>query len=219
MKWFKHDVDMHTDLKVQILLEKHGIEGYAIWNLCLEMVGKEGKKGKIDGQLRWIQLLLKVAGWTDKGKLESILNTMAEIKLICSKSFKYGNLYIPKFMKRADDYTLRKLRTNYEHNTDNVHVDKIRIDKIIEEIKKKKKIDTTNNPSLETFLYKRYGRAAKQLLLITKGDITLAIKSINWVSQWCEEKQLNWELETVVKHYTTGLACDFKKKDNKWRNI
>ena len=40
MKWFKHDCDMHTDLKVQALYAKHGCEGYIVWIICLELLGK-----------------------------------------------------------------------------------------------------------------------------------------------------------------------------------
>jgi hypothetical protein len=204
MKWFKHDCDMHTDLKIQNLIEKHGLEGYAIWNLCLEMVGKEGSKGKIDGQLRWRQLISKVAGWSDNGKIDKIINTMASLDLICRKSLKYGNLYIPKFIKRADDYTSRKLRTQSEHPTDKVH-----LDKIIDKIRKEKRIDNTPDIPLSYF-YKRYGKAAKELLMLSGQDVDVACKAIDWVSGWCKEKGLNWELETVNKHFLSGLTCGFK---------
>jgi len=124
MKWFEHDVDMHTDLKIQTLIEKYGLEGYAIWCLCLEFVGKEGKKGRLDGQTRWQEGVFKVTGWSNNGegkvKLKSILGYLAELKLIDSKSLKYGHLNIPKFTKRMDSYTKRKLRTISEQTTDNV---------------------------------------------------------------------------------------------------
>jgi hypothetical protein len=197
MKWFKHDCDMHTDLKVQILVDKHGIEGYAIFNLCLEMVGKEGKKGKIEGQLRWRQLLLKIAQWSDEGKLNKIIETMAEVKLICSKALKYDNLYIPKFIKRADDYTLRQLRTNYGQTTDNVHVDKNRLDKIIEEYIKIKRWDIDNKELMHE-VYKRNVKPAKQLALIAKDD---DLKVIRQISSYLEQKGLSWTLETIIKQY------------------
>src|SRR3990167_11404571 len=109
MRWFKHDCDMHTDLKIQTLMEKHGTDGYAIWVICLELLGKEGKKGLLNSKSGWQNGLLKVVGWSDNGKLISILKTMAELNLINPKSLKYGNLYVPKFIKRADDYTMRLL--------------------------------------------------------------------------------------------------------------
>ena len=126
MKWFKHDVDMSSDLKIQVLIEKHGIEGYGIYNLCLEMVGKEGKRGKIGSDLRWFEGLLKIAQWSDKDKFKSILETMVELRLICPKSFKYGNLFIPKFVRRADDYTRRQIRTESVGSPEKVALEKKR---------------------------------------------------------------------------------------------
>ena len=112
MRWFKHDVDMHTDLKVQTLLERYHGDGYLVWCLCLELLGKEGSKGRLMVDTRWRQGILRVAPWLTEGVLEEILTCLAELRLICSKSFKYGNLYIPTFDKRVDDWTKRKLRSD-----------------------------------------------------------------------------------------------------------
>lgn len=215
MKWFKHDVDMHSDLKVQLLMEKHGLEGYGIYNICLEMVGKEGIKGKIDGQLRWIQLLCKMIGWSNEDKIREILSTMAELKLICPKSFKYGNLYIPKFLKRADDYTLRKLRTNSEHSTDNVHleekrIDKKRIEEIITFYGSKKGMVFKEKDSLYWQYFKRNGRAAKALL--TLCDVEPAKKAIIGIGTLLEKMGKDWSLETIVKWYPDYAI----KGDNLW---
>ena len=204
MKWFRHDCDMHTDLKIQTLLEKHGLEGYAIWNICLEMVGKEGKKGKLEGQLRWRQLICKAIGWSDNDKFDEIISTMAELGLICSKSLKYGNLYIPKFIKRADDYTLRKLRTETEQYTDNIIVEKDRIDKIRMDYIKIKGFrfeDFSHND------FNRTAKAIKTLLIKAKLNDELVIKSFNWASQkdWCD-----WTLETIIKKW-----ADFIKEQGK----
>ena len=202
MKWFKHDTDMHADLKIHILIEKHGLEGYGIWNLCLEMVGQQGKKGRIDGQLRWRQLLLKVAGWSEQGKLDNILSTMAEVKLICPKSFKYGNLFIPKFMKRGDDYTMRKLRSEFGQATNNVHVDKKRteeirkeqIQRIVDEYIKLKDWDNSDK-DMVSYIYKRSVKTAKNLALIAKER---DIEALKWLAGLLNEKGLDWTLDTIV---------------------
>jgi len=142
MRWFKHDVDMHTDLKIQNLIEKYGLEGYAIWCLCLEMLGKEGEKGRLDSKTGWLRGLLRITRWSgDVNKsthLENILSCMGKLNLINSNSLKHGHLHIPNFTKRADDYTARKIRTEYEQTSDNVHVD-IDIEEDIEENKNKNK--------------------------------------------------------------------------------
>ena len=202
MKWFKHDCDMHTDLKIQSLMEKYGLEGYAIWNLFLEMIGKEGKKGKIESQLRWREGLMKIIGWSDNSKLNNIINYMGELNLICSKSLKYGNLYIPKFIKRADDYTLRQLRTNSEQTPNKLHVDKIRIDKIILHYIAEKGWEESikTNPSLQTDIFKRNVRGAKQLLIVANDD-EIAKKTISAMAKEYKEKNLSWTLETVIKHF------------------
>jgi hypothetical protein len=225
MRWFKHDCDMHTDLKIQNLIEKHGLEGYAIFNLCLELLGKEGSKGKIDGQLRWRQVILKVSGWSDEGRLDKVLETMAEQGLICGKSLKYGHLHIPKFVKRADEYTLRKLRTNSEHSTDNVRAEQNRtevekkenIDKILGEYLSLQKIDAKDNAALMHDLYVRNCRPIKKLLSICKTPEE-ASAAIKWVAGWLEPKGLSWTLETVIKHYTTYLKETAGKTGiDKWR--
>lgn len=120
MKWFKHDSDMHTDLKVQNLVDNFGIEGYAIFNLCLELVAKEGVDGRIMASLGWRQAILKVARWSDEGKLDNILKHMGKISLICPKSLRYGHLYIPKLMERADEYTQRKIGRMSGQYRDNI---------------------------------------------------------------------------------------------------
>ncbi len=120
MKWFKHDTDMHTDIKVQNLVDKCGFEAYGIYNLCLEMVGKEGKRYRLDGRLRWRQLILKVTQWSDEGRLDTIINTMAELRLICPKALKYGNLYIPKMKSRVDEYTQRNIGSKSGVSRDNI---------------------------------------------------------------------------------------------------
>lgn len=47
MKWFKHRVDAHTDIKVQKLCREFGSVGYAMFFYCLEIIGKEGKGGRL----------------------------------------------------------------------------------------------------------------------------------------------------------------------------
>ena len=182
---------MHTDLKIQALMGKHGLDGYAIFNLCLELVGKEGEKGKLNGQTRWQDGLLKVSGWSDKDKLKIILDTLAELGLICGKSLKYGNLYIPKFMKRADNWSKRLLKSNSVETTaiDNNIIDKIRTEYI-----RLKGYSLTN---LSKNDYGRFGRAIKTLLERTKGDVDLILRGLEWIAI----QKYEWTLETLDKKW------------------
>ena len=209
MKWFKHDCDMHTDLKIQSLMTKYGLEGYAVWNLCLEMVGKEGKKGKIDGQLRWQEGLMKIIEWSDNGKMKDILNYMAELGLINSKALKYGNLHIPRFIKRVDDYTARQLRTDYEHDTEKVsldktRIDKTRIDKILYAFLDFKKYP--KDKEMLGFYYKRHTNTIKQLLLLSKGDAAQVIEAMKWFGAICDKRGLSWTLETIMRWFPEFLV-------------
>jgi len=200
MKWFKHDSDMHTNLKIQELIDRQGAEGYAVWCLCLEFMAKEGKRNRIDGQKRWKKGLIKVLQWSDEGRLNPILETLAEVKLINSKSLKYGNLHIPSFSKRADNYTKYQLKSIFKDSYP--RIDKNRIDKIIREyIREKGWVDyLEKNPFLKGNVFQRNLRPAKELIIIANDD-TKAIKAISVMAKEYKEKKLDWTLETVIKHY------------------
>ena len=47
MRWFRHRVDAHTDIKIQKLCREFGSVGYAMFFYCLEIIGKEGKDGRL----------------------------------------------------------------------------------------------------------------------------------------------------------------------------
>lgn len=205
MRWFKHDCDMHTDLKIQALITKHGAEGYAVWCLCLELLGKEGKKGVLKAESGWKNGLLKVLGWSDNGKISGVFETMAELRLINPKSLNFGNLYIPKFNKRVDDYTARSIRRMSEHNTDKVPLDKNRIDKIrTEYILLKGFKETELKPD-------DYGRLHKGIrdLILKAGDDALVIDGLHWIETKSAGKW-SWTLETLLKKWP-----DFLQENNK----
>lgn len=231
MRWFKHDVDMHTDFKIRELIEKHGIEGYAIWSLCLELIGKEGVKiskngstkvGRwcLNGQRRWKHHLLNICQWSDEGKLDAILLTLADLGLICSKSLKYGTLYVPNFRNRADDYTSRIVRTVYEQGSDNVHLEQNRTDKIrreemvaIQEHYVEKK--GYNREHLTNSDWLRFSKGAK-LLFLKAGSVEEAKRAIDWVA---EQSYIDWTIETAVKKFPdyfktlkTGSVAELEKQ-------
>lgn len=95
------------------------------------------------------------------------------------------------------------------------------IDKIIDKIIDKKRIDKTN-PAVVSYCYKRYGRAVKELYALSGCDVPTVLKAIDWVADWCSSKCLNWEIETVLKHFLNGKACNFatnnaiNPKDKAW---
>lgn len=194
VKWFKHDCDMHTDLKIQALIDKYDTNGYAIYNLCLEILGEQGKKARLSADLCWKVALAKTFSKVDSQVMDEILEFMGRINLICPKSLKKGELYIPKFIKRLDDYTSRKIRTMSEHSTDNVHLDKSRVDKIrIEYIRVK-------NYDISSFLpndYARVHRAIKTLLIKAKGSAEDVIAGLGWINT----QRYEWTLETLIRKW------------------
>jgi len=47
MRYFKHLVDAHNDIKIRKLISQHGAESYSIYWLTLELICLEGKSGKL----------------------------------------------------------------------------------------------------------------------------------------------------------------------------
>ena len=198
---------MHTDLKIQTLIEKHGLEGYAVWNLCLEMVGKEGMRGRIDGRLRWIEALLKVDTRLVEGRLKEIINSLAEIGLVCPKALKYGNLLIPKFTKRADDYTKRLLRIKTEGSTDNIPLHYNTLHNITKQYITLQGLDEVvkDNKQIYSTILKTNCKAIKTLVLLAGGE-ELAIRATKYVADLARNKGWSeWTMQAVVNHYPEFL--------------
>ena len=42
MKWFKHESDAYTNLKLEQVLDEFGMGGYGFFWLCCEIVGHQG---------------------------------------------------------------------------------------------------------------------------------------------------------------------------------
>ena len=120
MKWFRHNSDSYSNLKLMDILLEFGTEGYAIYWLCLELIAQQGVDYRLNGRKSWLNALQAISK-TSEENIKKILKRFGELKLICSKSLKKGELYIPKMEEYADDYTRRtpvKLRTNFRQTTD-----------------------------------------------------------------------------------------------------
>jgi len=194
MRWFQHDCDMHTDLKIQNLMAKHGCEGYTIWCLCLELVGKEGQKGIINSKSGWQNGLIRICGWPDKVKLTEILNTLADLNLINRKSLNYGNLYVPKFLKRSDNWTKRLLQSGSVATT---AIDYNRLKDIRIEYTKAAGIEEGH---LKSDDYGRIHKNIKALLLKADQKDDLVIAGIHWITEISAGKW-SWTLETLLKKW------------------
>ena len=53
MKWFRHNSDSYSNLKIQELIGEHGIEGYGVWWICCELVAQQGEKFSLKNTKNW----------------------------------------------------------------------------------------------------------------------------------------------------------------------
>lgn len=109
MKWFKHESDSYTNLKLSQIIMEFGMDGYGLFWICLELVAQQGVNFRLEKDKLWKTALAKNSQINQK-KTEEILNRLGELNLIDPKSLKRGHLYIPKLAERADDYTSRVQR-------------------------------------------------------------------------------------------------------------
>ena len=136
MKWFQHQSDSHTDLKLKGIIREFGMDGYGLWWLACELVAQQGKHYKLVCDCDWRDELVEISCLKSE-KVDKILQKFAKINLISEKSFKEGCLAIPKMSRYSDDYSRKRVRTMSGHSTDNIPLDKIRIDKNRKEYKAK----------------------------------------------------------------------------------
>lgn len=128
MKWFKHDTDAHTDLKIQLLIRKYGIQAYGLYWICNELIGKENDENfEINDKKEWKFYIQHQTGIEEK-ELEKLLRALGECNLIDEKRLSKGILCNKKLQERADEYT-KRVRRVYGHSTDNVPLEENRIDK------------------------------------------------------------------------------------------
>lgn len=118
MKWFRHQSDSYSNLKLRPVLALFGLEGYGLFWICVELVAQQGIKYRIEAKKTWkstIQYITKV----DEKKLDEILEMFSEVGLIDKKALNKGILFIPKMLEYSDEYT-KKVRREYGQGTDNI---------------------------------------------------------------------------------------------------
>lgn len=195
MKWFRHNTDSHINLKLREIFADFGLEGYALYWLCLELVGQQGVKYRLNGSKSW-QKALKEISKLPQEKMDKILTRFAELNLICAKSLKNKDLYIPKMREYSDDYT-NKVRRMSEQGTELVHLQYNTLHNITEQYITTKGWDR-NNKELVNEIYKQNVKPAKKILLLTK-DLDNALMCLAWVAELMNKQGLNWNMWTVLK--------------------
>ena len=104
MKWFKHESDAHTNMKLQALIDKLGVAGYGYYWACVELVANQGgDEFKITKNKHWEQHLKKMLNIEPKDQ-KKYLVVLATHNLIDLKALKKGDLYnnklLPLILKR-----------------------------------------------------------------------------------------------------------------------
>jgi hypothetical protein len=178
MKWFKHYSDAYTNLKLQNILITHGMEGYGLYWLILELVAQQSDLTfAIDGAKNWKSALLFYSRINPK-KLENILNSLVKNNLI---SVVEDTLSIPKMADYADEYSKRsnKLPILSRQTTDKVPLEEKRRDKKRIE---KKRLETSDDFLDYILSHKTFPKLAEKY---PDRDYRLEIeKMCNW---WTEK--------------------------------
>lgn len=118
MKWFKHFSDAYSNIKHQQLIAEFGLEIYAFYWICLELVAQQGANFEIDSSKKW-KTVLKFQSHLSENKVKKYLEKLAEVGLIDENALKNNNLSIPKMSEYSDQYTER-VRRKYVQSTDKV---------------------------------------------------------------------------------------------------
>ena len=206
IKWFKHLSDSHTNLKHRAIMHKLGLEAYAIYWICLELVAQQGKQFKINQGKDWRAALLVITNISDEERLDEILRAFADQGLICKKALSSGALYIPKMKETADEWSARVIRENENKTIMAQHnITKDKINKVLGAFMKKKGYPLLDKANC-SYVFARNTKTAKSLLVLTGGDAPRVVDGIEWIADLLEKKNLNWTLETVLKWFPDYLV-------------
>jgi hypothetical protein len=139
MKWFKHETDAHTNLKLQTVIDTYGLEAFGYYWICVELVALQSENFKLKAEKNWKNYLKKLSGLTQEQQ-EPYLQLFAETKLIDKKALKKGTLSIPKLAERCDEYTEKKLRKSRQYPDNVLLEEKRKEENRTEEIKPERSV-------------------------------------------------------------------------------
>ena len=141
MKWFRHRVDAHTDVKIQKLVnEFHGL-GYAVFFLLLEVIGKEGLNGHISLGKYGFKVVAHALN-EDSQLIESVIKRAHELNLLVLSD---TSVYCPALVNGySDEWSNRRRRqaildaldASGEVSTNKIETVEKYVDKYIDNIKK-----------------------------------------------------------------------------------
>lgn len=196
MKWFKHETDAHTNLKLQAVLDKFGLEAFGYYWICIELVGLQSDNFKLKTEKNWKNYIKKFVG-IEIERQETFLEYFAEINLIDKKALKLGILYIPKMEDRSDNYT-KSVRRKYEDTTKNVSLEENR--------KEENRKEENNTPAQEarTFFEGEFEPVLKEFIEKTHSPPELLHNEFSkFILYWTEKNKSGtkqkWELQKTFE--------------------
>lgn len=208
MKWFKHETDAHTNLKLQAIVDVFGFEIYGYYWLCIELVGLQGgDKFLLKAEKFWKNYLKKQSGIEIETQ-DKYLEAFANQNLIDKKALNKGNLSIPKLGERSDDYT-KRIRRVSEQGTDNVHLE----EKKEEEIKREKK--RTEKKRGVDFLIKKLGEGIDQENVVKALEV-LGVSELTDSQMEVVESWLSMFPSRDYKYHALKCKTWWKEKGKNW---
>ena len=111
MKWYQHDSNCHNDEKIRHLIHEEGLEAYAVYHICLELISE-----KIDETKKhWIEISERVL--CEKlcmrlTRVQRMLNS-SSFQVLLQTHNEHGMFILscPNLLKRLDNWTKRSVVT------------------------------------------------------------------------------------------------------------
>lgn len=108
MKWFKHDANAVLDSKLKRLRLKYGMEGYGLYWYCLECIARNVEQHNLTFELEEDAELIAADTGINREIVEEMMRYMVDLGLFENQE---GTITCIKMAKRADEYTLKLLRS------------------------------------------------------------------------------------------------------------
>ena len=199
--------------------------------LWQELMHKDDRfiEGLTDSQKGLYLMLLLLAGATsnniknDENYIKRVLNLSENTQKIRENLGKILEVY-PKLISQNGFLKFKNFNKlhNYIHKSYvtpeevlGTSQNKNRI-RVIEEYIKIKNIpvilpDGLIDKPLRTYVYKRFARPSKDLIVLSKNRPEKIIEFMNWMNEEYGKKRLDWTLETVLKHFPEAMGDKNKK--------
>lgn len=199
MKWFKHDSGAHIDAKLKKVKHKYGITGYGLYWYCIELIALSVDAKNISFVLEEDSETIALEWNLDQLKVQEIMTYMVGLGLF--ENDYSGRITCLKLAKRLDDTNsknpeIKKILLGISQNnaeklgetpkdSESVLPDKIRLDEIREE-EKKKVTSRFTPPTLEEVISycRERGNAVQANKFIDHYEASGWMRGKNKIKDW-----------------------------------